>query len=116
VIGPEPARSPVVMIPAPEVPVCPNTAPVALVIAVQRSQPVSVHANAPVPSPYPPVSTMEVVIVVVPPPEVPVAAHVMPASTIPALVHPEAVPVSADLFVGVGPEPASSLIVMVASP
>jgi len=78
VSAPIPSWTLVVVVFAPEIPVCPHSAPVPLVVHVQHAQAVEVDANAPEPAPSPLSATMEVVVVVVLAPQMPVAAHVVP--------------------------------------
>jgi hypothetical protein len=84
VIGPEPAGSLVVFVPVDEVPICTHATPVSLVVPEEDAQAIEVNADAPVPSPGPSRSTVEAVIVFVSPPQMPVAADIVPSTPIPA--------------------------------
>jgi len=96
-------------------PVRADTAPVALVIAVQRSQPVQVHTNAPEPTPAPLGPTMQVVIVVVLAPQMPIRTNVVPAMTVPPAEDAQAIQVTSNTAVP-APEPSVRLVIMVPAP
>jgi len=113
--APEPARTLVVMVASVQMPVRAHSAPVALVIAVQCAQAVQVHTNAPVPSPSPLSAAMHAVVVMIAAPQVPVAAHVVPACTIPATENSQSVQMTANSAVST-PEPARASVVVVATP
>ena len=81
---PEPAKRLVVMVAFPQMPVRTYLAPAALVVAVADAKAVEVHVKVPVASPAPPRLAVELVVVVVASNEVPIAAHVVPARTVPA--------------------------------
>jgi len=115
-IPPKPSRSFVIMFPSPKMPICSNPSPVALVITVQCAQAVQVDTNTAISTPLPSVPAMKVVVVVVATIQMPVAAHIAPVCASPTLVHPETVSMAANLAVVVGPEPARTLVVMVATP
>jgi len=104
-IPPEPPRSFEIMVLAPQMPVCPDTTPMSLIVTIQGAQTVKVNTNAAETTPPPLNSPVEMMIVVVPTVEVPVAADGTPVRTSPTLVHPQAVPVTTDLTVAVDPEP-----------
>lgn len=97
-------------------PVGTHAAPMALVIPVESAQAVPVHANSAEAAPYPFVSAMQMVIVVVASVQVPVTSHVVPASSIPAPEDTQAVSMPANFPVMVGPEPTRLFVVMVSSP
>jgi len=115
VAAPEPARSPVVVVATPQVPVRSHTTPMTLVISVQSSQPVQMDTNASITSPCPAVSSMQVMIVVIPAPQMPVCTHTMPPGTIKPFQDAQAVQMSANAS-RTTPEPPWSLVVVIAPP
>jgi len=113
--SPEPARSPVVMVSAPEMPVRANASPMALVVAVQGSQSVEVNSDATITAPSPAVPSMEMMVVIVATPQVPVCADCMPPSPGPTLEDASAVEMAADSPIAT-PEPTWALVVVVPTP
>jgi len=94
-------------------PVGPNSTPTALMISVQCTESVQVHANASVTSPGPPSASMKAMIIMIPPVQVPVAAHLHPASTSPALQNPQAIQVPSNSPSATG-EPSRCPVIVVA--
>ena len=84
-VCPEPPRALVVMVAPVQVPIRAHPAPMALVIAVQRAQAVEMHANPTIAAPGPAMPSVQAVIVVIPSVQMPVAAHVVPPTSIPTL-------------------------------
>jgi len=116
ITSPEPTRSLVVVVATPQMPVCAHSAPFALIVAVQGTQTVQVHTHPVIASPNPSGPAMILVVVMVASPQLPVAPHIVPSATIPALVHPLAIQMPAHTAVGVGPEPTWPFVIMVATP
>jgi len=87
----------------------------ALVITVQCAQTVEVNANTAETTPPPSMFAVKVVVVIVSANEVPVCTHLNPASSSPALVDTQAIPVSPHLAVTTAPEPSWALVVVVAT-
>jgi hypothetical protein len=112
--APEPARALVVVVATPQVPIRADSTPVSLVVAIQGSQPIQMNTDSPETSPHPLVSAMQMMVVVVPSVQMPVAAHIVPPSAIPSSVDPQTVQMTADPAVS-APEPAWSLIVLIAA-
>jgi len=113
--APEPTRSTEIPVALPQVPVRAHSTPMALIIAVQGAVPVPMHTNTPVSTPDPFVPTMEMMIVVVAAVQMPVAPHVVPTSSRPTLINPQAVSMATNLAVTIAPNPAWALVVMVAT-
>jgi len=89
--APEPSRSSIVAVTPPQVPVGTHATPMALVVAIQGAQPVQVHANAPEPAPSPSVAAVQVMVVIIATPQVPVAADLHPARAGPSPQDAQAV-------------------------
>jgi len=73
------------------------------------------NTYAPHSTPDPLGATMHVVIVFITPPKMPVTPDIVPARTIPSSVNPQPVLVTANLPVVVAPEPARTLVIVVAT-
>jgi len=114
-VSPEPARSLVVVVTTPQVPVSAHTAPVPLVVSVQGSQSVEVHTDAAESAPSPLVASVQVMIVVIPPVQMPIRTDSMPPGAIPPLQDAQAVQMASNSAV-TSPEPMGAFVIMVATP
>jgi hypothetical protein len=100
----------------PQLPNTSDTTPFALVIAEEVSAAIAVHADTTVVvGPTPLRATVQAVIIVVFPVQLPVFADNLPASTSPLLEDAKPVKMTADAS-GVAPEPARSFVVVVVLP
>jgi len=89
----EPTLSSVIMVFLPQVPISTNTTPFALIIAIQNSQPVAVHADTPETTPAPLLPSMKRMVVMIALDDLPKATDHNPASTRPTVLHAHAVSV-----------------------
>merc|ERR1712232_521209 len=102
----------VVVITPPQVPIGPDSPPMALVITVQGAVAITVHPNPPVTTPHPLVSTMEMVVEMILAPQVPVGSNTNPPPAIPTSQDPQTVQVAANSAI-LAPPPARSPAVMI---
>jgi len=98
------------MVSLPQVPVRPNTTPTALIVAVQHPQAIQVVTNAAELAPPPLCAAVMAVVVMIATPEMPVAAHIVPASAIPSTEGAQSVQMAPNPSVFT-PEPARSFVI-----
>jgi len=98
------------MVSLPHVPVCPYTTPTALIVAVQYPQAIQVVANSAELAPSPLSASVHTVVVMIATPEMPVAAHVVPAPAVPSTEGSQSVQMAPYPAVFT-PEPARSFVV-----
>jgi len=84
-----------------------------LIVTVQGTQPIQVHTDTPVTSPCPPMSPMEMMVVVIASVQVPVAADFVPPRAVESLKNAQAIQMAAHAAVST-PDPSGSSIVVVA--
>jgi hypothetical protein len=113
--APEPSAWAIVVVFLPHVPIGANAFPAPLVVAPQMTPTIKVVPNATVAAPRPTGPSMEAMVVVVAPVEMPVAPNLDPSRSSPALVRSVSVEVTPDTSV-LAPEPAGSLVVVILPP
>jgi len=91
VFSPTPLRPSVIVVASPQVPVRPDTAPMTLIIPLQSSETVPVDTDSSESPPHPAMTSMQVMIIVVFPVQVPVAAHMHPARASPSTLYAQSV-------------------------
>jgi len=113
--APSPAIRSVEVITLPEMPVRPDTSPVALIIALQCATPIQVQTNAPQLAQDPSSAAVQRVLVIIPLSKRPILADQDPSSTIPTLENSQAIEMSVYTSICT-PEPTGWLVEMFLPP
>jgi len=113
--SPGPSTRFVIMVFLPQVPVCTDTLPMTLMVAIQGAQSVSMDSNTSESTPTPTSLPVEAVIKVILLPQMPVASNSDPTGTSPTHVSSQAVQVTANTT-GLAPQPTRAFVVVVLLP
>jgi len=109
---PEPPRRTIIVLTCPQMPVCTHTFPMALRVAPQNSQAITMHTNALIPAKGPLFASMQAMIETVSLPQVPILPDHKPTCTVPSLQNTLPVQV-AGYTPELSPEPCAGSVIVI---